>query len=117
MGDTVENNGKIQEFSRSRTILWVGILFTYAVLFSVTSYIAFFQEPYNPAADPSPDVLQQLQTEGALRDYFIAALETEGDAFKARKALAAQSFNVVLGALLGFLSASAVQSSAKRRER
>ena len=100
---------------RFRGIAWVGILVAYALLFSVTGYIAFVQEPYNPAASPSDKVLSLLKEEPT-RAHFLEALKEESAAFKARKDLAGQSFNVVLGALLGFLSASAAGISPRRNE-
>ncbi|MFY9317023.1 MAG: hypothetical protein WAO95_15875 [Burkholderiales bacterium] len=107
--------GNSKEPKRFRTVVWVGILFAYATLFSVTGYIAFFQEPYNPAANPNREVVTLLDKEPT-REHFLDALKQESAAFKARKDLAAQSFNVVLGALLGFLSASAVQAGTRRDE-
>ena len=104
-----------EESKRFRSVIWAGILFAYTALFSVTGYIAFFQEPYNPAANPERGILAQLEKE-PLREHFLDALKQESAAFKARKDLAAQSFNVVLGALLGFLSASAAQAGLRRDE-
>jgi hypothetical protein len=98
---------------RGRTAVWIGILAAYALLFSVTGYIAFFQEPYNPAANPSDRALKLIEQE-VFREHLVESLKQEGEAFKARKDLAAQSFNVVLGSLLGFLSASAVQFSRRQ---
>lgn len=107
-----DGNDKIHMMS-IRTKSWLGILIAYVILFSVTAYIAFFQEPYNPAANPS-DLALNLLKEEPTREHFLKALEQEGNAFKERKELAAQSFNVVLGAVLGFLSASAVQTTTRR---
>lgn len=106
-----ESDEDNQQTARLQRTIWRGILITYTLLFIGTGYIAFFQEPFNPAANPSQQVLGHLETEGEVRDYFITALEQESLAFKARKDLASQSFNVVLGALLGFLSASATRGN------
>jgi hypothetical protein len=96
-------------------LLWAGILLTYLLLFSVTGYIAFLQEPYNPAVNPNERIVKLLNDQ-YVRPQVLEALKQEGEAFKARRELAAQSFNVVLGAVLGFLSASAAHGIIRRRD-
>ena len=59
-------------------------------------------------------MLKQEQTQ---EHFLLAALKQESEAFKARRDLAGQSFNVVLGAVLGFLSASAAQIVVRRKDR
>ena len=86
--------------------IWAGVLSAYFGLFAVTGYISFFQEPYNPGTNLSAETAAALQNDH-IREHVLANLKVETDAFKQRKELAAQSFNVVLGALLGFLSATA----------
>jgi hypothetical protein len=65
-----DNPGK--ESSRVHaSVLWVGILSTYLLLFGVSGYIGFFQEPYNPAVNPSERALKLLENQeirGQLRD-------------------------------------------------
>jgi hypothetical protein len=97
------------------SVIWVGIMVTYLLLFSLSGYIAFFQEPYNPASNPSDRAVEMLKND-ATREHFMSALKQESEAFKARRDLASQSFNVVLGALLGFLSASATQGLMRRKD-
>lgn len=90
-------------------VLWPVILLTYLSVFSITGYIAFFQAVYNPASSITAGQTAMLKGgDEAVKAYVIRALDQESAAFKAKKDLAFQSFNVVLGALLGFLSASAV---------
>jgi hypothetical protein len=85
---------------------WALVLISYFVLLSVTSYIAFFQSEYNPAGLLSEEDVALLENE-ATKDLVKDALEKDSSAYAKRRELASQSFNVVLGAILGFLSASA----------
>lgn len=107
--------GKSGSLNVQPTVLWLGILLTYLVLFGVSGYIAFFNEPYNPAVNPNQGTLALLKNDQEARVFVLDGLKQEGEAFKARRELAGQSFNVVLGAILGFLSASAAQGIINRR--
>ncbi|WP_309385847.1 hypothetical protein [Cerasicoccus frondis] len=100
---------------KSQTPMLVAILAAYIMLVFATGYLAFFQERYNPAADLGEKNIKLLQ-DPTVANHILDAIRVESSAFKARKELAAQSFNVVLGALLGFLSATAVATSQKNAE-
>lgn len=88
--------------------LWWGILVVYLLLFLSTGFIAFFERDINPALDITSDNLAANLTDEATKSFVMETLRTEAAEHKKRADLASQSFNVVLGALLGFLSASAV---------
>ena len=97
---------------RERQTLWWGILAVYLFLFAVTGYIAFFARDINPALDKEADNFAARLTDEATRSFFIQTLQDEAADHKKKTELASQSFNVVLGSLLGFLSASAVTGRA-----
>ena len=89
--------------------LWWGILVVYMVLFISTGFIAFFERDVNPALDITSDNLAANLTDESTKNFVMETLRTEAAEHKKRADLASQSFNVVLGALLGFLSASAAR--------
>lgn len=84
---------------------WFSILFVYLVLFIGTGYIAFFPKDFNPARVQAEEINKFSNEE--MKNYVIETLKQETTIYAKRRELAGQSFNVVLGALLGFLSASA----------
>jgi hypothetical protein len=113
--DSTASQGLPEEASQLQpTVLWVAILVTYLLLFGVSGYLAFFQEPYNPANNPSQSALKLIEGDPVAKPIILEGLKKEGEAFQARKNLAGQSFNVVLGAILGFLSASAAHGARRR---
>ena len=89
-------------------VSWIVLLFAYGLLLLGTGYIAFFQPQYNPAS-MIDDVISAQIADVNTRELTLESLKEEGAAFKARQDLAVQSFNIVLGAVLGFLSATATQ--------
>jgi len=93
---------------------WGLILLTYILLLLGTGYIAFFQESFNPALNIGADV-QALMQEEYTRQIVLDSLKSESSAFIARRELAIQSFNIVLGAVLGFLSAALAQARVKEQ--
>ena len=50
------------------------------------------------------------------KDFVIETLKDEANEHKKKDGLALQSFNIVLGSLLGFLSASAVSRVSRKDE-
>jgi len=87
--------------------LWGMILLVYTALFCATGYISFFKYENNPAVDIAPGWINQFQ-DAETRNHLLKALKDDSATFSKKRELATQSFNVVLGSLLGFLSASAV---------
>lgn len=105
--ETLESNGISSK-------VWGGILLVYLILFVATGYVAFFVKEYNPAIDLKPSVYADIE-DPETKALIIDTLKQEADTHQKKRELASQSFNVVLGALLGFLSASAA-SGLKRRD-
>jgi hypothetical protein len=98
---------KVPEMKVStRSKLWWAILGVYLALFIGTGYTAFFNRDVNPALSRSPD--SYALTDEASKAFIIDVLKDEAAEHKKKEALGQQSFNIVLGSLLGFLSASAV---------
>ena len=92
----------------TRSKLWWAILSVYLALFVGTGYIAFFNRDVNPALNRSADSYAVSLTDEASKAFLIDVLKSEAAEHEKKEALGQQSFNVVLGSLLGFLSASAV---------
>ena len=92
----------------TRSKLWWAILAVYLALFVGTGYIAFFNRDINPALNRSADTYAISITDEASKAFIIDVLKDEAAEYKKKEALGQQSFNIVLGSLLGFLSASAV---------
>lgn len=90
-----------------RSSLWWGILLVYLYLFTSTGYLAFIAKDSNPALNVQLDRMAEVGDEPT-RTFFMKVLEDEDAEHDKRADLATQSFHIVLGALLGFLSASAV---------
>ncbi|HZH33170.1 MAG TPA: hypothetical protein VEY11_20585 [Pyrinomonadaceae bacterium] len=91
-----------------RSKLWWAILAVYLALFIGTGYIAFFGRDVNPALNRSVDSYALSITDEASKAFIMDVLKDEAAEHKKKEALGQQSFNIVLGSLLGFLSASAV---------
>jgi hypothetical protein len=91
-----------------RSSLWWGILIVYLYLFTSTGYLAFIQKDSNPALDLQLDKLSASLTDETTKGFLLRVLEDEDSEHDKKAELATQSFHIVLGALLGFLSASAV---------
>jgi hypothetical protein len=85
--------------------LWLVLLLTYLGLFTFTGGLAFFAHDRGV----SPDLGRTLSgiEDADLRSALLQMAQDEEDEHQKRADLAIHSFNVVLGALLGFLSASA----------
>jgi hypothetical protein len=89
-----------------RITLFLGILVTYIALLFITGYLTFIRFPGMPTLPTSPmleNVAGDPDFKADLLDDVRTARERSGDLIK----LAAHSFDVILGALLGFLSAVA----------
>lgn len=107
--DNAITEAKVPEMNIStRSRLWWAILIVYLALFIGTGYIAFFNRDVNPALNRSADSYAISITDEAAKAFIIDVLKDEAAEHKKKEALGQQSFNIVLGSLLGFLSASAV---------
>ena len=107
--DNAITEAKVPEMNMStRSKLWWAILAVYLALFIGTAYIAFFNRDVNPALNRAADTYAISITDEASKAFIIDVLKDEAAEHKKKEALGQQSFNIVLGSLLGFLSASAV---------
>jgi hypothetical protein len=107
--DNAITEAKVPEMNVStRSKLWWAILAVYLTLFVGTGYIAFFNRDVNPALNRSADSYAISVTDESAKAFIIDVLKDEAAEHKKKEALGQQSFNIVLGSLLGFLSASAV---------
>jgi hypothetical protein len=100
----------------TRDPLWWGILLVYLMLFVSTGYLAFVQRDVNPALNPNADALVAKLNDAMTKDFVMDTLKDEATEHKKKDSLAMQSFNIVLGSLLGFLSASAVSRVTKDKD-
>jgi hypothetical protein len=85
--------------------IWVGLLIVYVGLFLSTGYLAFVNIELLPPANEIQEVTKVTDEE--VKKFILEAMRVEDAERSKRQSLAIQAFNVVLGALLGFLSASA----------
>lgn len=85
--------------------LWAGLLIAYLALFVITGGLAFFSPDRGGGAGLGAQ-LSRIQ-DADLRATMLQMAQDEEAEHQKRAGLASHSFNVVLGALLGFLSASA----------
>ena len=99
------------KLSMRRSRLWWAILGVYLCLFVGTGYIAFFNRDINPALNRATDSYAVSITDESSKAFIIDVLKDEAAEHKKKEALGQQAFNIVLGSLLGFLSASAVSHS------
>lgn len=91
---------------------WAGVALTvaYTVMLVVTGYVAFFREDYIASTDPENyKALQETKLTDEQRATFREGMAQLTANNQKRQELAFQSFNVVLGAALGYLSASAAR--------
>lgn len=100
----------------TRDPLWWGILLVYLMLFVSTGYLAFVQRDVNPALNPNADAFLAKLNDPTAKDFVMETLKDEATEHKKKDSLAMQSFNIVLGSLLGFLSASAVSRVTKAKD-
>lgn len=94
---------------------WFWLIAVYFLLFLATGWVAFFHPQYNPAhADPA--FLKDIgSATPQVRDFVLETLKRDADTFSKMHELARTAFNLMLGALVGFLSASGAQLIGKTR--
>jgi uncharacterized PurR-regulated membrane protein YhhQ (DUF165 family) len=91
----------------ARRMLWWGILTSYLLMFAVTGYVAFVARDIDPVLAQGTNLMANVSDQQT-KDILFNVLRQEGTEHKMRAAMAAQAFSVILGTLLGFLSAPAV---------
>ena len=102
--------------ARARDIgIWVTVLLLYGLLLSSIGYIAFWNQDFN---DPNMTIGQHMAIlheiseahedvdEQQLATIIQESIKTSTDGAGDLQELASQSFNIVLGAMLAFLSSS-----------
>jgi len=89
-----------------RTAVFAGILLTYVLLLVTTGYLTFIRFPGMPTL-PTPDMVAALGSDEEFKADLLEDLKTARQRATDLIKLSAHSFDVVLGALLGFLSAVA----------
>jgi len=104
----------LRRLSGLARFLWPGLLLVYLILFTSTGYLAFLEPDKNPGFDNRAAILQ-IEDE-TTKNFVIESLRQEDLEHKKKRELANQSFNIVLGALLGFLSASAASMLGGRED-
>ncbi|HEX8455889.1 MAG TPA: hypothetical protein VF656_01105 [Pyrinomonadaceae bacterium] len=115
--DNAVTEAKVPEMNvTTRSKLWWAILAVYLALFVGTGYIAFFNRDVNPALNRLTDTYAASITDVPSKALIIDTLKDEAAEHKKKEALGQQSFNIVLGSLLGFLSASAVSHIGANKE-
>lgn len=85
--------------------LWFGILSIYILLFSTTGYFSFVKKDQSPLYTQYAEI-SNVKDEDTQKFMFDLMKREEIEHIE-RQNLASQSFHIVLGALLGFMSASA----------
>ena len=100
--------------ARQRT--WWLIVAIYFVLFAATGYVAFIAHIGEPTLQQQTDALTASVSDQQTRAVVGKMLQDEAAEHELKTEMAAHAFHVILGALLGFLSASAVFMSSRRDE-
>lgn len=92
--------------------IWFGILTIYMVLCTATGYFSFVKADQSPGYERYAEI-SKLEDKEA-QEFLIEVLQKEESEHIERQSLASQSFHIVLGALLGFMSASAASLFRKK---
>jgi hypothetical protein len=99
--------GEKMEINKPVFYLLFGLLAVYTTLFLVSGYFVF-QLPYSLSTDPDHiKRVVEIEDEKA-KEAFLKGIEQMRPVEEERNKMAIQSFNVILGAFLGYLSAVAV---------
>ncbi|MCI5116151.1 MAG: hypothetical protein D3921_03215 [Candidatus Electrothrix sp. AW1] len=96
-------------------IVWYVVLIMYLILLGSTAYVTFFDNNGFASRQDTAQKLAQITNEDQLA-FFNEIHENEVQNMEQINALATQSFNVVLGALLGFLSATVTILTGKEEQ-
>jgi hypothetical protein len=86
------------------------ILVTYALLLASTGYLSFLHFP-GLTTLPNPEMIDRAAKSEIYRVQLLKDVETARDRREQLVKLASHSFDVILGALLGFLSAVAAATA------
>ena len=86
--------------------MFLGILFTYLFLIIGTGYLAFIKY-HSLSTLPSPQMTQRAETDSFYKEQLENDINNARDRRELLAKSASHSFDVILGALLGFMSAVA----------
>ncbi len=95
---------------------WWLVIAIYLSLLTATGYIAFIARNNDPAVAQRMNYLVSGTLDDVRKAMVINALREEASGRRARRDMAAHSFSIVLGSIIGFLSASAMSRAARRNE-
>lgn len=113
MGDSTE--GVTSEMAK-RSILLV-LAACYVLLLAATGWATFLREDYIASVDPDHyEAMHRTKLTPEETEAFKSGLAQLTENNQKRQGLAFQSFNVVLGAALGFLSALAAAQFGKKED-
>ncbi|MFO7032350.1 hypothetical protein B9T07_21025 [Limnospira fusiformis CCALA 023] len=88
---------------------WYAILTTYMILFFVTGYINFFSNNYFAT---NPEIIDKItrDSDSSEKMNWVAELLLEdAQTYQDENNIASQSFNIVLGSIVSFFSATVKQ--------
>ncbi len=99
-----------------RILVWFVVLVVYIILLISIAYIAFWQQEFNDPDKTINGYIDQIkeielitgsdELKTDMEDGIISFMSKANDSSGDLQELASQSFNIILGALLAFLSAS-----------
>lgn len=103
------------DLEKPALMIWFGILVIYLALFIATGYVSFVKADIYAKSDRYERLLKLDDQE--TKTFLLEVLQKEESEHIDRRNLAGQSFHVVLGALLGFMSASAASIFRRKNEK
>lgn len=95
---------------------WWLVIAIYLSLLTATGYIAFIAQNYDPAVGQKIDQLASGSLDDDRKRMVINTLREDASGRRSRREMAAHSFTIVLGSIIGFLSASAMSRAARGNE-
>ncbi|SHO54736.1 hypothetical protein [Vibrio quintilis] len=98
-----------------KTTIWLTVVMVYMILVTVVGYIAFYDQDFNNPTNTLNAYVHVLQDQAdagktlpkAMNEVVVQMMKSEVENDEGLQELATQSFNIILGGLLAFLSASA----------
>lgn len=85
---------------------WYAILTTYMILFFVTGYINFFSNNYFATTPENIAKITDYYDSPEKMKFVEELLQDDAETYQDENSIASQAFNVVLGSIVSFLSAT-----------
>jgi len=85
---------------------WYAILTTYMTLFFVTGYINFFSNNYFATTPENIAKITDYYDSPEKMKFVEELLQDDAETYQDENSIASQAFNVVLGSIVSFLSAT-----------